>query len=181
MIPAQVDVRAVLLEALMELGCAVSFDKVTVKDVCRLAGVSKRTFYNHFRDKYDLAAWGYREGVASCAPVPGAGFYEEQLACLAAVAAHGAYYGHLFEDTHGADSFRRAIREINRQLYGDRIRRATGHEPDERLNFILDVYLGGLSEAYIDWWREGRPVSAELLARWATEALPESLRDYLEG
>lgn len=44
-----------ILRALMELCESGPFEKVSVKAVCDKAGVSRQTFYQHFRDKYDVA------------------------------------------------------------------------------------------------------------------------------
>lgn len=33
------------------------FEKVTVMDICDACGVNRKTFYYHFKDKYDLAEW----------------------------------------------------------------------------------------------------------------------------
>jgi AcrR family transcriptional regulator len=41
-------------DALMELLVQMPFDKITVQDVLDRAGVSRTTFYSHFRDKNDL-------------------------------------------------------------------------------------------------------------------------------
>lgn len=40
---------------------------------------------------------------------------------------------------------------------------------------MLDVFLGGLCETYLAWWRDGMPVPAEDLAQWAEEAVPAPL------
>ena len=33
------------------------FEKVSVIDIAERAGLSRKSFYNHFRDKYDLINW----------------------------------------------------------------------------------------------------------------------------
>ena len=38
----------------MDLLAAKSFDRVTVTEICNVSKVSRRTFYNHFDDMYDL-------------------------------------------------------------------------------------------------------------------------------
>lgn len=125
-IPVQVDVCAVLFETLRELGAQKPFNKLTVKDICQAASVSKRTFYNHFQDKYDLAAWGYRRGVRASIEGPGPCFRGQQFAALATISNHGAYLDGLFEMTSGVDSFRRALRDVNREVYGELARKLMG-------------------------------------------------------
>lgn len=179
MIPAQVDVEELLFSSLKQLGSDVTFDKVTVKQICETAGVSKRTFYNHFRDKYDLAAWGYARGLEASIRQAGPRFADQQLASLETVTRIGAYMNGPFETTHGADSFRRTMREVNRKVYGQQIRTVTGREPTQREAFMLDVFLGGLCEAYIAWWRDGMPIPAADLAAWAEDAMSAALAPIL--
>jgi len=44
-----------------------SFDNITINDICERSGTSRRNFYRHFKDKYDLMCWIYQEEF--CIPV----------------------------------------------------------------------------------------------------------------
>lgn len=50
-----------LSESLKELMRHVNFSRITIDDICEKAGVSRRNFYRHFRDKYELLSWIYDE------------------------------------------------------------------------------------------------------------------------
>lgn len=52
-----------LMDALQELLTSRTFDTISVGDIAGAAGVSSRTFYNHFQDKNELLAYTYRETV----------------------------------------------------------------------------------------------------------------------
>ena len=41
-------------QSLVELSRKEPFHKITVEMIVEASGLSKRTFYNHFADKYDL-------------------------------------------------------------------------------------------------------------------------------
>ena len=43
-----------LREALISLLLKASFEKLTVKEICKTANISRLTFYANYRDKYDL-------------------------------------------------------------------------------------------------------------------------------
>ena len=47
--------KEALVASLVELAGQKPFDKITVEEIARNCGVSKRMFYNHFADKYELA------------------------------------------------------------------------------------------------------------------------------
>lgn len=48
-------------EAFRELCKTVPFDKITVEKVVKCSGVSKATFYRHFKDKYDVLNYNSKE------------------------------------------------------------------------------------------------------------------------
>jgi probable dihydroxyacetone kinase regulator len=45
---------AAALKGLMEQN---QFDKISVSDICESCGMNRKSFYYHFRDKYDLVNW----------------------------------------------------------------------------------------------------------------------------
>ncbi|MBR3019173.1 MAG: TetR/AcrR family transcriptional regulator C-terminal domain-containing protein [Clostridia bacterium] len=46
-----------LIGALEELLCEIAVDQITVKQVCKSAGIQRTTFYQHFRDLQDFLEW----------------------------------------------------------------------------------------------------------------------------
>ncbi|WP_367924394.1 TetR/AcrR family transcriptional regulator [uncultured Ruthenibacterium sp.] len=48
-----------ILEAAMELCRQESFDKVSVRDICKYAGITTGAFYHHFRSKDELLSRGF--------------------------------------------------------------------------------------------------------------------------
>lgn len=48
-----------ILQAALELFRAKSFDKVSVRDICRQAGITTGAFYHHFRSKEELLSYGF--------------------------------------------------------------------------------------------------------------------------
>ncbi|MGM9591674.1 MAG: TetR/AcrR family transcriptional regulator C-terminal domain-containing protein [Oscillospiraceae bacterium] len=51
--------KIALAESLKALMHEKKFARITVDEICEKADVSRRNFYNHFLDKYDLIAWTY--------------------------------------------------------------------------------------------------------------------------
>lgn len=51
--------EAAILQASMELSRETSFDKVSVRDICRRAGVTTGAFYHHFSAKEELLSKGF--------------------------------------------------------------------------------------------------------------------------
>lgn len=53
--------KKTLAQSMKELMERRSFAKISVADICENCGMSRKSFYYHFRDKYDLIHWIFRE------------------------------------------------------------------------------------------------------------------------
>lgn len=49
--------KKALAEALKELMEEKTFEKITIGDICERCEMNRKSFYYHFRDKYDLVNW----------------------------------------------------------------------------------------------------------------------------
>lgn len=49
--------KQALAGALKELIEQQSFEKISVSDICEGCGMNRKSFYYHFKDKYDLVNW----------------------------------------------------------------------------------------------------------------------------
>lgn len=49
--------KKALANALKELMTEKSFEKISVSDICDRCGMNRKSFYYHFKDKYDLVNW----------------------------------------------------------------------------------------------------------------------------
>ena len=54
------DVKSAVADALMEMITRRGADKITVKDLVEACGISRQTFYYHFRDITDVVEWAAR-------------------------------------------------------------------------------------------------------------------------
>lgn len=49
--------RKTLSFAMTELMKTESFQKISISDICDLCNMNRKSFYYHFKDKYDLVNW----------------------------------------------------------------------------------------------------------------------------
>ena len=49
--------KKTLARALKKLMLDCPFSKISISDICDLCGMNRKSFYYHFRDKYDLVNW----------------------------------------------------------------------------------------------------------------------------
>ena len=57
------DVKGAVAAAFLEMAARKDVDKITVKDLVEACGISRQTFYYHFRDIVDVLEWTARQGV----------------------------------------------------------------------------------------------------------------------
>lgn len=51
--------KEALLEAIIELAKEKGYEKITIRDICRKAGISTGSFYHHYHSKEELAKEAY--------------------------------------------------------------------------------------------------------------------------
>lgn len=49
--------KKALAESMKKLMSEKQFSKITVSDICELCDMNRKSFYYHFKDKYDLVNW----------------------------------------------------------------------------------------------------------------------------
>ena len=49
--------KSALARALKRLMAEKDFQKISVTDICEKCGMNRKSFYYHFKDKYDLMNW----------------------------------------------------------------------------------------------------------------------------
>lgn len=54
--------KAALASTLKELMLKDPFSKISIGEICEACGMNRKSFYYHFRDKYDLVNWIFQTG-----------------------------------------------------------------------------------------------------------------------
>lgn len=70
--------KAALRQAIEELSAEKDFEKVTVREICERAGLSRSAFYGNYHDKFDLARDAIQSAVAA-SETDARGKFEESL------------------------------------------------------------------------------------------------------
>lgn len=76
-----------------------SLQRIRVKDLCQKCDAERQSFYYHFKDKYDLAAWIFMRDYKSALTDENSLYAEERVArFLRSMKDKGAFYKRAFED-----------------------------------------------------------------------------------
>lgn len=171
--------RGKIKQAFTELVAERGFDRLSVSDVARRAGINRGTVYLHFVDKFDLMRQLEDEALSALSAIlftPGAGEGtravadivpdERVLAALRYVQSDAAFFTALIGpggDPLFADRFKRGIGD---HLVAELIRAEgdcvdVGDVPPE---YVREIALGGIMAVIELWLKRGCNEPAELIA-----------------
>jgi AcrR family transcriptional regulator len=154
-------------DAMVELLVQKPFDDITVQDVLDRAGVSRSTFYNHYRDKNDLFLSDVEEFFESMATALSRfGDKSERVAPVRELFAHIAemrpFYNALVESGRVRDVMELGLEHFARgieQRFDEMPRART--IPRDRRGAIAHGLAGCLFSLLTWWIQHGMPLSPE--------------------
>lgn len=151
--------KRALAQTMKELMARESFSKISVGEICEACGMSRKSFYYHFRDKYDLVNWifdtEFIEVIQKCGFSSGADilngmcgyFYKER----------GFYRSAL--EIEGQNSFRDHFTEVITPLMYSVAREIFSDREDEE--FFTAFFSDAILASIVRWLTKGTPMPAE--------------------
>ena len=142
-----------LAASLKELMMEQPFEKINVAQICERCHMNRKSFYYHFKDKYDLVNWIFdTEFIALVKEEDLGSRYQERWAFIEKTC-HYFYQNHVFYrkalQIRGQNSFCEHFREYIRPLLAGRISYMFKQaQPD---TFILDFFTDALLCAMERW------------------------------
>ena len=139
--------KRALATSLKELMAEQLFDKINVAQICERCNMNRKSFYYHFKDKYDLVNWIFDTEFIELLKHENlsAGYAEHwafiEKTCRYFYQIHSFYRKAL--QIKGLNSFSDHFREYIRPLIAERISTLFGEEqPDEfTLDFLSDAMI----------------------------------------
>lgn len=147
--------KQALAAALKELMEQVPFDKVQVQHICERCGMNRKSFYYHFKDKYDLLNWIFDTEILSF-------FYEytklenfESRVDLIQKVCDYFYDNRNFYrkalQIEGQNSFSEHFKDCVAPLFRFRLEQLIGEDADEfAVNFFVDACICALERWLLD-------------------------------
>ena len=174
--------KELLAESLKELSKFKAVDKITIKELTKNCGLTSPTFYNHFRDKYDLMAWIYNQRVEASMKNFGRGDSLEDVICkwMEIVLEDENFYVNLLKNAVGQNSFRYTTNDHAIKLLEDWIKaRHKLTELTPEIIFCVRFYMRAISEFVNDWALDRWECSPRDMAKFFVEAMPAPLKPLL--
>ena len=161
------NIKDLIADALLALCQKKDLRKITIADIQEQCGVSRQTFYNHFRDKFDLIQYVYEHRVISFFDDPASrelDYYEATLECLKCDAKYRIFMQQACRMSGAnclADFMYAHSVHFDRTMHQSILGRPLTAE--EQL--ISDYHSAAVVRLRIDWIQNGLPCPAEDLMR----------------
>ena len=154
-----ISTKKALANAFKEIMKETSFHKITISDICNRCNMSRKSFYYHFKDKYDLVNWIFESEYLSKVPVQfdvNSTYYDsrwdliENLCCYFYSNKH--FYSKIFK-IKGQNSFTEYFRDLAMPLLEARVQAITN---DKKLikfctAFYADAFLSALERWIVEY------------------------------
>ena len=141
------------------------FEKISVSDICNDCGINRKSFYYHFRDKYDLVNWIFYVGFVGGMDVVN---YENVWDLLSDIlhyfySEREFYYAAL--QIEGQNSFRDYLVETMTPVAEFFLRNTLPDNQDDDfyITFILDALLASLIRWLSGEYRQSMDADAYIL------------------
>ena len=154
-----VPTKTALADSLKELMLRTSFEKITIQDITKNAGVIRPTFYKHFADKYALLEWIFtNEIIEPTIPLIEADMLKEAIDLM--------------------------LRQIERNFkFYAKVARIEGQNSFEKIalegfsKLFLEIFI--LKDTFVT--NDFKPITPEILARYYANGLTFIIISWLSG
>ena len=151
--------KKALAVALKELTEEMPFEKITVGHICGKCDMNRKSFYYHFRDKYDLVNWIYNTEFIAMAREKS---YEGTFILFYDICKYfennRQFYRKILK-YEGQNSFLEYFQELMSLIIGKRVSKI--FENDENNKFYTDFFTSAFVNAIKKWILEPEGLSAE--------------------
>ncbi len=174
--------KELLAESVLELSKGKPVDKITIREIVENCGMTSGTFYNHFKDKYDLIAWIYLYQVEEMTLdyLNRKGTWESSLMeLLSMLKQNHAFYKNVLKNTAGQNSFFEATHVRSIELMRDVVRKRKGADITQEELFDINFYMKGFGCCVEEWIVKELPYSEEELAGYLSRTIPGGIQAYL--
>jgi AcrR family transcriptional regulator len=157
-----------------------SLEKLTVKEIVSLAGVTRQTFYRNFNDKYDLVNWYFDVLAKECFEQMGISLSmrEGLIHKYDFIRKEAVFFSQAFKSSD-YNSIKEHDYQFILSFYTNLIEKKTKRPLDEDIQFLLEMYCHGSIAMTVEWAVNGMQKTSEMMADSLIESLPIKLSELL--
>ena len=181
--------RLKLVQALKEELRSAPFSQATVTALCKRAGIQRTSFYRYFNDINDVAHWElFRIMRLTAVEHPlradwRASAAELLEACLEQLRKDEEFFQRIHKEMSHTD-YSSVYLSVRRHYREEILRIIGAHAPDpvdEDLEFEVDFFIYGTSNAIAQWASEGMDEDPAKVARRIFACVPPHMSDVLDA
>jgi len=172
-----VSTKLMICEAFEKLLETNPTSQVTVKKITDACSLTRQTFYNNFRDIYDLIFWMHdykSKGLASFAESKD--FVEALTITLKTMTERKRIYIQIVK-IEGQNSFASSFLESRIEFTKNFIGKS---RLNDELLFSIRFYWTGVSALLIEWVQNNMEPSPEIIAQYFYNCLPPAVKKFYE-
>ncbi|MDY3917763.1 MAG: TetR/AcrR family transcriptional regulator C-terminal domain-containing protein [Candidatus Limivivens sp.] len=144
--------KKALANALKELMASVPFRTISISDICGKCDMSRKSFYYHFRDKYELVNWIYYNEFISVARDKDYGNEWEFLMDICSYFYKNRAFYQKALKIEGQNSFSEYFRELLLPIIEEYM--TDVFQEEENWNFYVQFYADAISVSIERWIQE---------------------------
>lgn len=174
--------KEIISASFIELAEVHAVKYITVKKISDNCGITTRTFYNHFQDKYELTNWIYDHQVEEFfqALQNGCTWAQCLRLCVEALLKHHSFYCNILNDVEYRTYFHYGTNNYAITLLCEYIKKKSSIQwDDEELTVYCTMYMRSVAEIIISWLRQKKPWTVERLVTLLVAGVPQPLYSYL--
>jgi len=145
--------RTVIKATFLELLLTEGFDQITIKDIAEGADISRKTFYLHYLDKYDLLDKIVKEHIEalriSCLAYGDQGYEASSLVWFAYFEEHKVFFKSLFE-SESTVTFRKELEVYLMEELVSELKEEDQIQKEVTLRFLSSAIVGVISGFLLD-------------------------------
>lgn len=144
--------KRALAESLKELMIKEDFNKISVADICNQCGMNRKSFYYHFKDKYDLVNWIFDIEFLSMVSMKTQKDSWELLEEMCMYFYENKKFYRSALKIEGQNSFKEHFNELLIPIVEEYIKEVLGEEEsmDFYVDFCKDAFVGALQRWIMD-------------------------------
>lgn len=174
--------KFLLAESFKELSQKKSVDKITIKEITQNCELTPQTFYNHFRDKYDLIAWIYSTQIENIVNKIDNDRYTLQNSITDIVeyfCSNKDFLKNLLMNTSGQTSFVNYVAQSHVKILSNFIKRTQKIESlPLGTEIFVKIYCYGTVCTLCELLLKPFQISTDELVKFFVDALPEPLQKF---
>lgn len=156
--------KLMIAQGLKRLLKTTSFVNLSVGDIARECGISRNTFYYHFKDKYDLISWiFYTEITSILSDDISLGHWRESLLALCRYMQENRDFYLNVLQFQGQNSFTQCLMDFYQGLVAHLLFHADSQPAlsPEQIRTVSRFYAYGITGILLDWAHNGMTADPE--------------------